>query len=199
MTTAFLGYVLPWGQISFWGAAVITRVISAFPVIGKVTTFWVWGGPSISQPTLGRFFSLHYLTPILIVVLVTTHVILLHTNGSSAPLKTSTKIDKIKFHPLFLRKDLLPAAGVCLFLIILIFNNPTFFIDSENFNPANPLISPLHIKPEWYFLFAYAILRSVPSKMGGVLALISSILVFVVFSQKENKSSKFSLSQKIKF
>ena len=199
MATAFLGYVLPWGQISFWGATVITGVLSAIPIVGNDLVTWIWGGPSVSQPTLNRFFSIHFILPILILVLVLTHLILLHENGSSNPTNTKTNIDKIKFNPLFFVKDTIPALIIILLIILMISNTPNMLRDVENFNPANPLVAPIHIQPEWYFLFAYVILRSIPSKLGGVTALLASILILSIIVTKKRKSSKFKRTKKQKF
>lgn len=198
--TAFLGYVLPWGQMSFWGATVITRIISALPYIGKDLTQWLWGNFSVSQPTLNRFFSLHFLLPLVIVVLVLFHLIFLHKSGSSNPLGISTDLDKIKFFPYFIIKDLTPLIFIFSLLIILICVNPNLLGDVENFNIARVLVTPAHIQPEWYFLFAYAILRSIPSKLGGVLAIVFSILILLTLSiKKNNLNKKFSPSKKIFF
>lgn len=199
IATAFLGYVLPWGQMSFWGATVITGVLSAIPLIGTDVTTWIWGGPAVSQPTLNRFFSLHFLIPIVIVVLIIIHLIMLHEKGSSNQNNTKTIIDKIKFHPIFSVKDLTPNILIALLIIIIVSNYPNILGDTENFIPANPLVTPVHIQPEWYFLFAYVILRSIPSKLGGVVALAISILILTVLSTKKNKRTKFSPLNKNKF
>nr|UYB78585.1 cytochrome b [Alectorobius rietcorreai] len=179
MATAFLGYVLPWGQMSFWGATVITNLLSAIPFIGTNITQWIWGGFSVDNPTLTRFFTFHFLLPFILLGMVAIHISLLHETGSSNPLGMSSNIDKIPFHPYFSLKDIL---GVILFIMLssnLILIKPYLFMDPENFLMANPLITPPHIQPEWYFLFAYAILRSIPNKLGGVVALVSSILIIL--------------------
>jgi len=199
IATAFLGYVLPWGQMSFWGATVITGVLSAIPIVGNDLVTWIWGGPSVSQPTLNRFFSLHFLLPIIISVIVIIHLILLHEKGSSNPSGIVSNTDKIKFNPLFSLKDSIPIITIMFFIIIIISNIPNILGDVENFNQANPLIAPLHIQPEWYFLFAYVILRSVPSKLGGVVALVLSILIIRILVVKKRKTSKFSIFKKSKF
>lgn len=199
IATAFLGYVLPWGQMSFWGATVITGVISAIPVVGNDLVTWIWGGPSVSQPTLNRFFSLHFLLPILITVTVIVHLILLHEKGSSNPSNVQTRIDKVKFNPLLTVKDIIPAILIMLIIVLINSNLPNLLGDVENFNPANPLVAPIHIQPEWYFLFAYVILRSIPSKLGGVIALVMSILILSVIVIRKNKSSKFKVTKKTKF
>lgn len=199
MATAFLGYVLPWGQMSFWGATVITGVLSAIPLVGGDLTTWIWGGPSVSQPTLNRFFSLHFMVPMVISALVLIHLILLHEKGSSNPTNTSTNRDKIKFHPIFLLKDTMPLIILITAITTLASNDPNILGDVENFNVANPLVAPVHIQPEWYFLFAYVVLRSIPSKLGGVVALVASVLVISTLVGKKNKRTKFIPSKKIKF
>lgn len=198
IATAFLGYVLPWGQISFWGATVITGVLSAIPIVGNDLVTWIWGGPSVSRPTLNRFFSLHFLLPFIIVALAGIHLILLHEKGSSNSSNTLTTSDKVKFNPLFSLKDVLPIIVIRILLITLISTNPNLLGDVENYNTANPLNAPLHIQPEWYFLFAYVILRSIPSKLGGVVALAISILILSVLIINKTKPTKFSPTKKIK-
>lgn len=199
IATAFLGYVLPWGQISFWGATVITGVLSAIPIVGNDLVTWIWGGPSVSQPTLNRFFSLHFILPMLIAALVLSHLILLHEKGSSNPSNSQTQLDKIKFNPLLSIKDLSPIILISISLMVIISNYPNLFGDVENFNPANPLVAPIHIQPEWYFLFAYVLLRSIPSKLGGVVALAGSILILFALIVKKTRSTKFKPHKKIKF
>jgi len=175
--TAFIGYVLPWGQISFWGATVITNLLSAIPYIGQDTVQWVWGGFAVDNATLTRFFTLHFLLPFVIAAIVMIHLIFLHQSGSSNPLGTNSNIDKIPFHSFHSWKDLLGIILIVFFLIFICLVTPYILGDVENFSPANPLVTPIHIQPEWYFLFAYAILRSIPNKLGGVLALIISIFI----------------------
>jgi len=175
--TAFIGYVLPWGQISFWGATVITNLLSAIPYIGQDTVQWVWGGFAVDNATLTRFFTLHFLLPFVIAALVIVHLIFLHQSGSSNPLGTNSNIDKIPFHSFHSWKDLIGIILIVFFLIFICLVTPYILGDVENFSPANPLVTPIHIQPEWYFLFAYAILRSIPNKLGGVLALIISIFI----------------------
>nr|YP_010535530.1 cytochrome b [Ornithodoros erraticus]UYB78286.1 cytochrome b [Ornithodoros erraticus] len=182
MATAFLGYVLPWGQMSFWGATVITNLLSAIPYIGPSITQWLWGGFSVDNPTLTRFFTLHFLCPFILMMLILIHITLLHETGSSNPLGTSMSIDKIPFHPYFSLKDLLGVIIITGPMMLIIMIYPYMFTDPENFLMANPLITPPHIQPEWYFLFAYAILRSIPNKLGGVIALIMSILILTSLS-----------------
>jgi ubiquinol-cytochrome c reductase cytochrome b subunit len=199
IAAAFLGYVLPWGQMSFWGATVITNLFSAIPIIGNELVQWLWGNFSVSQPTLNRFFSLHFITPIAIAALVIIHLIALHETGSSNPTGSLTNPDKIKFHPLFRIKDFTPLVWISLAIILIISKKPDLLGDVENLNPANPLVTPVHIQPEWYFLFAYAILRSIPSKLGGVIALAGSVAFLIVLTTKRSKSRKFSPTKKTKF
>nr|YP_009318426.1 cytochrome b [Didunculus strigirostris]APA17021.1 cytochrome b [Didunculus strigirostris]ATZ68952.1 cytochrome b [Didunculus strigirostris] len=177
MATAFVGYVLPWGQMSFWGATVITNLFSAIPYIGQTIVEWAWGGFSVDNPTLTRFFTLHFLLPFMIAGLTIIHLTFLHESGSNNPLGVSSDCDKIPFHPYFSLKDILGFMLMFLPLMTLALFSPNLLGDPENFTPANPLVTPPHIKPEWYFLFAYAILRSIPNKLGGVLALAASVLV----------------------
>ncbi|YP_009159629.1 cytochrome b (mitochondrion) [Amblyomma americanum] len=192
MATAFLGYILPWGQMSFWGATVITNLISAIPYFGQSMTFWIWGGFSVDNNTLIRFFSLHFILPFLLLSMSITHIILIHEKGSSNPLGVSMNIDKIPFHPYFTIKDILGILFVVIPFSLFILLYPYSMMDAENFNMANPMITPPHIQPEWYFLFAYAILRSIPNKLGGVLALMMSIMIIMIlpFFMK-NKISSF--------
>nr|YP_006234416.1 cytochrome b [Bothriocroton undatum]AET63064.1 cytochrome b [Bothriocroton undatum] len=181
MGTAFLGYILPWGQMSFWGATVITNLISAIPYFGSLITFWVWGGFSVDNNTLIRFFSLHFIMPFVLLIIVMVHIFFLHEKGSSNPLGLSFNIDKIPFHPYFTIKDIFGYLMALTIFNIIIFQYPYLLMDAENFNMANPMITPPHIQPEWYFLFAYAILRSIPNKLGGVVALIMSIIIIISF------------------
>nr|YP_009494856.1 cytochrome b [Bathyraja shuntovi]AWO66675.1 cytochrome b [Bathyraja shuntovi] len=180
MATAFVGYVLPWGQMSFWGATVITNLLSAFPYIGGILVEWIWGGFSVDNATLTRFFAFHFLFPFLITALMFLHILFLHETGSNNPTGLNSSMDKISFHPYYSYKDLLGFFILILFLTLLALFLPNLLGDAENFIPANPLITPPHIKPEWYFLFAYAILRSIPNKLGGVLALLFSILILML-------------------
>ena len=182
MATAFMGYVLPWGQMSFWGATVITNLFSAIPWIGDSIVVWLWGGFSVDNPTLSRFFALHYLMPFLIVGVVILHIIALHRFGSNNPLgiDVSGKQDTIPFHPYYTSKDLF---GAMVFLTIFasaIFFYPNFLGHPDNYIPANPLQTPAHIVPEWYFLPFYAILRAIPDKLGGVLMMFGAIAVLFV-------------------
>nr|QYK19550.1 cytochrome b [Pelvicachromis pulcher] len=180
MMTAFVGYVLPWGQMSFWGATVITNLLSAIPYIGNALVQWIWGGFSVDNATLTRFFAFHFLFPFIIAAMTMIHLIFLHETGSNNPLGLNSNTDKIPFHPYFSYKDLLGFATLLIALISLALFSPYLLGDPDNFTPANPLVTPPHIKPEWYFLFAYAILRSIPNKLGGVLALLFSILVLAL-------------------
>lgn len=180
IATAFLGYVLPWGQISFWGATVITNLLSAIPYFGSHTVIWLWGGFSVNNATLTRFFTLHFLLPFILTTFVLIHLVNLHITGSKNPLGINSSLNKVPFHPFFTSKDIL---GFILIFLLLFFISSIFpFIlgDPENFSPSNPLVTPLHIQPEWYFLFAYAILRSIPNKLGGVIALLLSVSILLI-------------------
>lgn len=182
MGTAFLGYVLPWGQMSYWAATVITNLLSTIPYIGAPLVEWVWGGFSVDNPTLTRFFALHYLLPFVVVFLSILHLFFLHIEGSSNPLGISSNTNKVPFHYYYSVKDLY--YYFVFFFVFLVFTLKYGYalIDSENFIPADVFVTPEHIQPEWYFLFAYAILRSVPSKLGGVVALLVSVLFLFAFS-----------------
>nr|NP_818916.1 cytochrome b [Eigenmannia sp. CBM-ZF-10620]BAC67493.1 cytochrome b [Eigenmannia sp. CBM-ZF-10620] len=180
MMTAFVGYVLPWGQMSFWGATVITNLLSAVPYIGNDLVQWLWGGFSVDNATLTRFFAFHFLLPFAVVAATILHALFLHETGSNNPTGLNSDSDKIPFHPYFSYKDLLGFIIMLTGLISLALFSPNLLGDPENFTPANPLSTPPHIKPEWYFLFAYAILRSIPNKLGGVLALVFSILILLL-------------------
>nr|YP_001994300.1 cytochrome b [Leptochilichthys agassizii]BAG49396.1 cytochrome b [Leptochilichthys agassizii] len=180
MVTAFVGYVLPWGQMSFWGATVITNLMSAVPYIGNDLVQWIWGGFAVDSATLTRFFAFHFLFPFVIVAATVIHFLFLHETGSTNPTGLDSDADKITFHPYFLYKDILGMAALLAALTTLALFWPNLLGDPDNFTPANPLMTPPHIKPEWYFLFAYAILRSIPNKLGGVLALLASVLILLV-------------------
>nr|SSW93805.1 cytochrome b [Pachliopta kotzebuea] len=180
MATAFMGYVLPWGQMSFWGATVITNLLSAIPYLGSSLVNWIWGSFAIDNATLTRFYSLHFLLPFIILMLTMIHLLFLHQTGSNNPLGINSNYDKIPFHPYFTFKDLIGFIMLIFLLCILVLSNPYLLGDPDNFIPANPLITPIHIQPEWYFLFAYAILRSIPNKLGGVIALIMSIFILTI-------------------
>lgn len=187
IATAFLGYVLPWGQISFWGATVITNLLSAIPYLGTEIVQWLWGGFAVDNATLTRFFTLHFLMPFVVAALVLIHLLFLHQTGSNNPLGTNSNIDKIPFHPYFSYKDLFGFIILTITLTLLTLINPYLLGDPDNFVPANPLITPVHIQPEWYFLFAYAILRSIPNKLGGVIALVLSIAILIIIPFRNKK------------
>nr|QDV39978.1 cytochrome b [Hellenolacerta graeca] len=180
MATAFVGYVLPWGQMSFWGATVITNLLSAIPYVGTTLVEWVWGGFAVDNATLTRFFTFHFLLPFVVMGASMVHLLFLHETGSNNPTGLNSNSDKIPFHPFFSYKDLLGIVMMLTCLLFLALFSPNLLGDPENFSPANPLVTPPHIKPEWYFLFAYAILRSIPNKLGGVLALLFSILILLI-------------------
>ena len=180
MAAAFLGYVLPWGQISFWGATVITNLFSAIPYIGEDLVKWMWGGFAVGNPTLTRFFSLHFLIPFVVAALRAVHLLFLHQTGRGNPLGVNRNFDKLRFHPYFSTKDLFGFFVMLLALSMICLLWPWTLGDPENFIPANPLVTPVHIQPEWYFLIAYAILRSIPNKLGGVLALVLSIAILLL-------------------
>lgn len=184
--TAFIGYVLPWGQMSFWGATVITNLLSAIPYLGTDLVQWIWGGFAVDNATLTRFFTFHFLLPFIVLAIVIIHLLFLHQTGSNNPLGLNRRIDKIPFHPYFTFKDIVGFIIILTALILLTLINPYLLGDPDNFIPANPLVTPVHIQPEWYFLFAYAILRSIPNKLGGVIALVLSIAILAIlpFSNK---------------
>nr|QUS63999.1 cytochrome b [Diploderma vela] len=180
MLTAFLGYILPWGQMSFWAATVITNLISTVPYTGETLMDWTWGGFSVEYPTLTRIYALHFVMPFMIAATTIIHLMFLHETGSNNPTGLNSNTDKVTFHPYFTYKDLLGIVWLTTLLLTAIMLMPNLFSEPENYSMANPLITPKHIKPEWYFLFAYTILRSVPSKLGGVLALSISILTLAI-------------------
>nr|YP_010757424.1 cytochrome b [Aconurella sibirica]WEU77767.1 cytochrome b [Aconurella sibirica] len=186
MATAFLGYVLPWGQMSFWGATVITNLLSALPYIGTMLVNWIWGGFSVDNATLSRFFSLHFILPFIIAMFTIIHLFFLHMTGSNNPMGINSNLDKIPFHPFFSIKDIMGFTMTISILLIITMFSPYMLSDPDNFTPANPMVTPVHIQPEWYFLFAYAILRSIPNKLGGVMALFLSIIILAIlpFSMK---------------
>nr|AVJ52628.1 cytochrome b [Odontoscelis lineola] len=189
MGTAFLGYVLPWGQMSLWGATVITNLLSAIPYLGSTLVKWLWGGFSVDNATLTRFFTLHFLLPFIVAAFVMIHLLFLHQTGSNNPLGLNSNYDKMPFHPYFSVKDTMGFMVTLLGLSMLILLEPQMLGDPENFIPANPLVTPVHIQPEWYFLFAYAILRSIPNKLGGVVAMVLSIAIILILPLSNN--SKF--------
>nr|YP_010963586.1 cytochrome b [Telingana formosanus]WKZ08069.1 cytochrome b [Telingana formosanus] len=180
MATAFLGYVLPWGQMSFWGATVITNLLSAIPYLGDMMVKWIWGGFAVNNPTLSRFFSIHFILPFMLIMMIIIHLFFLHMTGSSNPLGLNSKMDKIPFHPFYSIKDLMGFSLTLLLMLMINMMEPYLLSDPDNFSPADPMVTPVHIQPEWYFLFAYAILRSIPNKLGGVLALLMSILILSI-------------------
>nr|YP_009126999.1 cytochrome b [Phormia regina]AFZ41157.1 cytochrome b [Phormia regina]AMH85420.1 cytochrome b [Phormia regina]AMH85524.1 cytochrome b [Protophormia terraenovae] len=180
MGTAFMGYVLPWGQMSFWGATVITNLLSAIPYLGIDLVQWVWGGFAVDNATLTRFFTFHFILPFIVLAATLIHILFLHETGSNNPMGLNSNIDKIPFHPYFTYKDIVGFIVMTMILILLVLINPYLLGDPDNFIPANPLVTPVHIQPEWYFLFAYAILRSIPNKLGGVIALVLSIAILAI-------------------
>nr|QCP68870.1 cytochrome b [Oryzaephilus surinamensis] len=202
MATAFLGYVLPWGQMSFWGATVITNMISAIPYLGNYIVQWIWGGFAVDNATLNRFFSFHFILPFLASALIIVHLLFLHQTGSNNPLGLNSNMEEKPFHPYFSYKDMLGFMIMVLFLLMITLHSPYMLGDPDNFIPANPMITPVHIQPEWYFLFAYAILRSIPSKIGGVIALAMSIAILYIMPFlpiKKMMSNQFYPPNKIMF
>lgn len=200
--TAFIGYVLPWGQISFWGATVITNLLSAVPYIGIDLVQWLWGGFAVDNATLTRFFSFHFLFPFIIIAFTIIHLLFLHQTGSNNPLGINRNIDKIPFHPYYSFKDIFGFIILLILLTLICLISPYILGDPDNFIPANPLVTPPHIQPEWYFLFAYAILRSIPNKLGGVIALVISIAILFIlpFTNKFNfQSNQFYIINQILF
>nr|AAY40290.1 cytochrome b [Platysternon megacephalum] len=199
MATAFVGYVLPWGQMSFWGATVITNLLSAIPYMGSTLVQWIWGGFSVDNATLTRFFTFHFLLPFITSGFAMVHLLFLHQTGSNNPTGLNSNTDKILFHPYFSYKDLLGIILTLTLLLTLALFSPNLLGDPDNFTPANPLSTPPHIKPEWYFLFAYAILRSIPNKLGGVLALLLAILMLllmpILHTSKQRTTSFRPLTQ----
>nr|P92657.1 RecName: Full=Cytochrome b; AltName: Full=Complex III subunit 3; AltName: Full=Complex III subunit III; AltName: Full=Cytochrome b-c1 complex subunit 3; AltName: Full=Ubiquinol-cytochrome-c reductase complex cytochrome b subunit [Monodon monoceros]AAC31655.1 cytochrome b [Monodon monoceros]QCB65752.1 cytochrome b [Monodon monoceros]QJH88530.1 cytochrome b [Monodon monoceros]QJH88543.1 cytochrome b [Monodon monoceros]QJH88556.1 cytochrome b [Monodon monoceros] len=190
MATAFVGYVLPWGQMSFWGATVITNLLSAIPYIGNTLVEWIWGGFSVDKATLTRFFTFHFILPFIITALVAVHLLFLHETGSNNPTGIPSNMDMIPFHPYYTIKDMLGAFLLILILLAMTLLTPDLLGDPDNYTPANPLSTPAHIKPEWYFLFAYAILRSIPNKLGGVLALLLSILILLLIPMLQTSKQR---------
>nr|YP_009515552.1 apocytochrome b [Kumanoa ambigua]AVK39499.1 apocytochrome b [Kumanoa ambigua] len=192
--TAFIGYVLPWGQMSLWGATVITNLVSAVPLIGNSIVSWLWGGFSVDNATLNRFFSLHYLLPFVLVGVSLLHLAILHQYGSNNPLGIDSSTDKISMYPYFIVKDFLGLLFFIIFFSFFIHFSPNLLGHVDNYIEANPMITPVHIVPEWYFLPFYAILRSIPHKLGGVIAMISSIFILVLLPwivSIEIRSSRF--------
>jgi ubiquinol-cytochrome c reductase cytochrome b subunit len=194
MATAFLGYVLPWGQMSFWGATVITNLVSAIPVVGQPIVDWLWGGFTVNNATLNRFFSLHFFLPFLIVGLSMLHLSLLHKDGSTNPLGVNSGIDRITFYPYFVVKDLFAFFCFLLMFMVLVFYFPNMLGHPDNYIPADPMKTPPHIVPEWYFLPFYAILRSIPDKLGGVVAMGGALLILLTIpfsNTSEIRSTRF--------
>ncbi len=192
MATAFMGYVLPWGQMSFWGAKVITTLFSAIPFIGDDIVIWLWGGYSVDNPTLNRFFALHFLLPFVIIALILLHIVALHIPGSNNPtgIEVKSKRDTIPFHPYYTIKDLFGVGVFFLIFFFFVFFSPNSLGHPDNYIPANPLVTPPHIVPEWYFLPFYAILRSIPSKIGGVLAMFSAIAILFILPWLDRSNIK---------
>jgi quinol-cytochrome oxidoreductase complex cytochrome b subunit len=180
MAIAFLGYVLPWGQMSYWGATVITNFFTVIPLWGFIIVEWLWGGFGVGQATLGRFFALHFLLPLVLLGLVGLHIFLLHIEGSISPLGIETIIGRIPFYIYYIIKDLVGVMWFFLAFAWIVFYEPLMFAESENFIRANPMVTPAHIVPEWYFLYAYAILRCIPKKGLGVIALVLSIVILAI-------------------
>merc|ERR1712127_242742 len=194
MATGFMGYVLPWGQMSFWGVTVITNLFSAIPLIGEGIVQWLWGGFSVDNATLNRFFSLHYLLPFAIAGVSLVHLVLLHENGSNNPLGIDSKMGKVSFYPYFYVKDLFGLFVFGILFSIFVFFAPNALGHPDNYIPANSLVTPAHIVPEWYYLPFYAILRSIPDKLGGVIAMFGSILILYllpIISQSRVRSTFF--------
>ena len=194
MATAFMGYVLPWGQMSFWAATVITNLFSAFPIVGEPIVAWLWGGFSVDNATLNRFFSFHYLLPFLIIGAVLAHLAVLHQNGSNNPLGVQAATDKIPFYPYFIIKDLFSWVIAFIFYFGFVFFAPNYLGHTDNYIEANAMVTPAHIVPEWYFLPFYAILRSIPHKLGGVIAMFAALLVLFLLpylNTSEVRSSSF--------
>lgn len=194
MATAFMGYVLPWGQMSFWGATVITNLFSAVPLVGKDIVDWLWGGFAVDNPTLNRFFSLHFTLPFVIAGAVLIHLVLLHEVGSNNPLGLTLKTENVPFYPYFYTKDLFGLMVLLFVFFIFVFYYPNTLGHPDNYIEANPMKTPLHIVPEWYFLPFYAILRSIPNKIGGVIAMFASLLVMLTIpftNSSEIRSTAF--------
>ena len=197
MGTAFMGYVLPWGQMSFWGATVITNLVSAIPVAGPSIVEWLWGGFSVDNATLNRFFSLHYLMPFVIAAFALIHIAAVHENGSNNPLGISSVNDKIGFFPYFVLKDSLSFVAFIMFFSFFVYFYPNDLGHPDNYIPGNPMVTPEHIVPEWYFLPSYAILRSIPNKLLGVLALLASILILLILPVVNSSAIRSTLYRPI--
>ena len=194
MATAFMGYVLPWGQMSFWGATVITNLFSAIPLVGESIVTWLWGGFSVDNPTLNRFFSLHFVLPFVIVGVVILHLVALHRFGSNNPIGIDVKgkQDTIPFHPYYTIKDLFGLSVFATIFATAVFFFPNFMGHPDTYIPANPMVTPAHIVPEWYFLPFYAILRAIPDKLGGVLFMFGAIMVLFILPWLDKSSVRSS-------
>lgn len=190
IAAAFIGYVLVWGQIRFWAATVITNILSAIPYFGKYLVEWVWGGFAVDNATLNRFFGFHFVIPFIIAALRAIHLLFLHQSGSNNPLGLDSNRDKSPFHTYYSFKDIIGFSILIFSLFLIALYLPNYFSDPENFIPANPLVTPIHIKPEWYFLWIYAVLRSIPNKLGGVVALAASILLILIFPFTFNQKAR---------
>lgn len=199
MATAFIGYVLPWGQIRFWGATVITNLFSAIPYIGKSLVEWIWGGFAVDNATLNRFFALHFILPFVLIAIVAIHFLFLHQTGSNNPLGINRDSDKVPFHKYYSIKDFLGYTITILIFIIFLIFWPNLFTDPENYLMANPLTTPIHIQPEWYFLWVYAILRSIPNKLGGVIAIALALCILFILpltiTRNKLRSGLYPLNQ----
>nr|YP_007026842.1 cytochrome b [Metacrangonyx ilvanus]CCI69545.1 cytochrome b [Metacrangonyx ilvanus] len=201
MATAFLGYVLPINQMSYWGASVITNLLSEVPYIGPNLIELVWGSPSVNTPTIMRFFSFHFFLPFVIMALTVVHIVLLHETGSKNPLGISSVNNKYMFNPIFIFKDLLGFITILFAFMFISLLMPLTLGDDENFFNLNPYVTPIHIQPEWYFLFAYAILRSIPNKMGGIIALVMAIFIlyFLPYLHSASMASSYYPINKLMF
>ena len=188
--TAFLGYVLPWGQMSYWGATVITNILSAIPIFGEPLVTWIWGGFAVNNATLNRFFALHFFLPFIIVILAIIHILLLHKVGSSNPICIESDLDLLRFNPYYFWKDILSFFIFLFFYLFLVFYKPNFFGHPDNYIKANPMVTPVHIVPEWYFLPFYAILKSIPNKLGGAIAMAGSMLILFILPYNDNSQSR---------
>lgn len=199
IASAFLGYVLPWGQMRLWGATVITNLFSAIPYIGPPLVEWLWGGFVVGNPTLNRFFALHFLIPFIAAALAAIHLLFLHQTGSNNPLGLERNSDKVIFHSYYTSKDSVGFIVALALLAGIVIYAPSYLGDPENFIQANPIVTPVHIKPEWYFLWTYAILRSIPNKLGGVIAMFSALLILLTLpltlTQKSRSNSFFFINQ----
>lgn len=202
MAIAFLGYVLPYGQMSLWGATVITNLLSAIPVFGQDIVELIWGGFSVNNATLNRFFSLHYLLPFVLAALAVAHMMALHIHGSNNPNGVSSHGDRYSIHPYFMFKDLVTIFFFFLVLSVMVFYFPNFLGHSDNYIPANPMVTPASIVPEWYLLPFYAILRSIPNKLLGVVAMFGSLLILLILpitDLSRIRGSQFRPAMKLAF